>query len=257
LVPAASSRYLCPAQQPVQLVASVSQGATLNWLRNGLPLFAGPATATLTVTQEGTYQAQASQNGCVGRSPDVAVRLSTVGQVSLLPLDEVMQLPVGASLRLQAPAGIDYQYQWFRDKQLVAGASTSDLVVNQPGTYQLRVSQQQCVGWSAEKLVRRSYITSVADPFLTPAADDSLFVAFPNPATAALQIRYQQPGGAAQVRVDVYDLAGSLQQTQVSLTRLANGFHSVELPVRQLPAGLYILRLTDGTRQRSLRFGRR
>lgn len=258
LSPASSRQFLCPEQATVRLVASASYGATLSWLRNGLPVTSGASSSTLTITQQGTYQAQVTQNGCVARSAEVTVQPSTVGNLSVLPIDAIIQLPVGASLSLQASTGTDYTYQWFRDKQVIDNATASSLIVKQPGTYQLRVNQQQCVGWSGDKIVRRSAWTgtSVADSLLSFGADDSTFVAYPNPVLTTLLIRYLQPG-ATQVGVEVYSASGQLEKTGFLLNRLSNGLFSLDLPVGDLPIGSYVLRLTDGPRQRSLRFLRR
>ncbi|MEZ0541527.1 S8 family peptidase [Fibrella arboris] len=257
LTPSSPNQFICPDQVAVKLAATVSYGATLSWLRDGLTV-PGVAGSIFQANQPGTYQAQAIQNGCVGRSPAVNVQASTVNTIMVVPADEVIQLPVGASLSLQAPAETDYKYQWYRDKQLLDNATSSSLLVREPGTYQLRVNQQQCIGWSADKIIRRSTWvgTSVADSLLTFGIDDSTFVAYPNPVLTTLLIRYLQPG-ATQVSVDIYSAAGHMEKTGFRLNRLSNGLFSLDLPVGDLPVGLYILRLTDGPRQRSLRFMRR
>ena len=132
------------------------------------------------------------------------------------------------------------------------------LVVNKPGTYRLQVTQGKCVGWSEDKIVQRSAWTgtSLPDSLLSFGADDSTFIAYPNPVLTPLLIRYLQPG-ATQVRAEVYSSAGHLEKTGFFLNRLPNGLFTLDLPVFDLPVGLYILQLTDGPRQRSLRFMRR
>ena len=258
LSPSAANQFLCPGQVPFQLVASVNYGTTLTWLRNGLPTTTGASSSSLSVTQEGVYRAQVVQNGCVGQSPEVTVRKSTVDPVTVTPTDELIQLPTGASLSLQAAVGTQYEYQWFRDKQPISNAVKMALVVNKPGTYRLRVTQGKCVGWSEDKIVQRSAWTgtSLPDSLLSFGADDSTFIAYPNPVLTTLLIRYLQPG-ATQVRAEVYSSAGHLEKTGFFLNRLPNGLFTLDLPVFDLPVGLYILQLTDGPRQRSLRFMRR
>ncbi|MBO0948818.1 S8 family serine peptidase [Fibrella forsythiae] len=256
--PSAVRQYLCAEQSTVRLIANAGNGTALSWLRNGVQITSGMASSTLVVSQEGTYQAQIIRNGCTGRSAAVEVQVSGVNTITVLPADELLQLPVGASLSLQAAVGKEFQYQWFRDKQVIDNATQSTLVVKQPGTYQVRVNQQQCVGWSAEKVVRHSAWTgdSVADSLLTFGSDDSTFVAYPNPVLTTLLIRYLQPG-ASQVHVDVYSAAGHLEKAGFMLNHLSNGLFTLDLHVGDLPIGLYMLHLTDGPRQRSLRFLRR
>lgn len=253
--PSAAYQFLCPGQVATRLVASGNYGTSLTWLRDGVPLTSGASSSTLTVTLPGMYQAQATQKGCVGRSANVTVQPTTVSNVPVSPTDEIIQLPAGASLSLQGPAGTDYQYQWFKDKQPIGNATQVSLLVNQSGTYRLRINQQQCTGWSTDRLVRRSAWTgtSLADSLLTFASDDSTFIAYPNPVSTTLLIRYLQPG-AKQVRVAVYSVAGQLEKTGFTLNHLPNGLFSLDLPVADLPVGPYILQLNDGIRQRSLRF---
>ena len=256
--PSATNQFLCPGNVPIQLAASVNYGTSLIWLRNGLPVSTGAVSSSLSVTQEGVYRAQVVQNGCTGQSPEITVRKTTVDQVTVTPTDEVIQLPAGASLSLQATADNQFAYQWFRDRQPVSDAVNSNLVINRLGTYRLRVSQGNCVGWSDDKLVQRSAWTgtSLPDSLLSFGSDDSTFIAYPNPVLTTLLIRYLQPG-ATQVRAEVYSSAGHLEKTGFFLNRLPNGLFTLDLPVFDLPVGLYILQLTDGPRQRSLRFMRR
>ena len=88
-------------------------------------------------------------------------------------------------------------------------------------------------------------ITSVTDPLLTSGFSDGTFVAYPNLVPTTLLIRYLQPE-ATEITLDVYSAGGRIEKKALSLNRLSDGLFSLDLPVHDLPPGLYVLRLTDG-----------
>ena len=89
----------------------------------------------------------------------------------------------------------------------------------------------------------------------TDGANDSAFVAYPNPVVSTLLVRYLQPG-ATSVMAEVYSVAGHLEKTG-RFKKTTNNLFTLDLPVADLPVGVYVLRVSDGRRVRSLRFLRR
>ncbi|MEZ0612187.1 S8 family peptidase [Fibrella sp. WM1] len=252
----AQTVYLCPEQAPAQLVAAVEagKGITVNWLRNG-QLIADATSQTLTVSQAGQYRAQLTQQGCRTFSQEITARPTTLDQVRLLPADNTVLIPAGATARLQGPTGDQFRYAWYKGGQPLLNASSQWLLVDEPGTYRLKVSQQQCSGWSDEKPVRWSSwagVTALPDSLLSFAQADSVMVAYPNPTSQTLYIRYVRPG-ASQVTVDIVDLWGHrLGISQVMQHR--QGLFWLDLPVANLMSGQYLLHFTDGDRVKALRF---
>jgi hypothetical protein len=248
--------FLCPEQAPAQLVAAVEAGksSTLNWLRNG-QLISGATSQTLTPQLPGSYRVQLTQNGCRTFSPEVVVRASSLSTVAIQPGGADIQLPSGASVRLQGPSGEQFRYSWYKGKQVIQNATNPQLIVVEPGTYRLRVAQQQCVAWSDEKTVRWSSWSSVGtlpDTLISFENADSALMAFPNPASQTLYVRYVRPG-ATQTMLEVIDLLGNQVRSPQPMN-LRQGLFWLDLPLYDLVRGQYFLRLTDGYRQRALRF---
>ncbi|WP_051054011.1 S8 family peptidase [Fibrella aestuarina] len=254
----AQTVYLCPEQAPAQLVATVEtgKGITVNWLRNG-QLIANATSQTLTVSQAGQYRAQLTQQGCRTFSQEVTARPATLDQVRILPADNTILIPGGATVRLQGPTGDQFRYAWYKGSQPLSNANRQWLLVDEPGTYRLKVSQQQCSGWSDEKPVRWSSwagVTSLPDSLLSFDQADSVLVAYPNPAVQTLYIRYVRPG-ASQVTVGIVDLWGR-QVSSSQEMRHRQGLFWLDLPIYDLMKGQYLLRFTDGDRVKALRFMR-
>jgi hypothetical protein len=252
----AETAFLCPEQAPTRLAASVEpgKGISLNWLRNG-QLISGATSQTLAPLQPGAYRVQLTQNGCRTFSPEVTVRASSLTAVAVVPTDNDIQFPNGASVRLQGPPGEQFQYSWYKGNQPLANATSPQLIVIEPGTYRLRVAQQQCTAWSEAKMVRWSSWSSVGvlpDTLLSFENADSALVAFPNPASQTLYVRYVRPG-ATRATLEVFDLQGN-QVRSAQPMNLRRGLFWLDLPLYDLMRGQYFLRLTDGYRQRALRF---
>ena len=246
--------YLCTPTSTVPLSATADVGSTLTWFRNG-QLLTGATGTSIAVGQPGLYAAQATLRNCVAQSVAVSAQVATVGTPALLPLEDDIQLPNGASIRLIGPVGSDFQYQWQRDRQPIAGATDRQLLVNAPGAYRLQVSQQQCVGLSSEKTVQRSSwagLSTLPDSLVAFDGADSTFVVYPVPTPGTLFVRYVRPG-ATTVSVTVYDIIGNVQLETMPLG-FRQGLFYLDMPVHGLPLGLYLLHLTDGSRSKSVRF---
>ena len=68
----------------------------------------------------------------------------------------------------------------------------------------------------------------------------------PNPASGSATLHYKQPL-AGLVRVRILDLSGTLRAEALPFTQAAAGAHSVALPLRSLPPGLYLITLETAT----------
>ena len=216
------------------------------WLRDGvlMPAING---AVCAVNQAGSYALRLiDSNGCSSRSPETTVRLSTVDDLPLQPEETDLVLLQGATVTLKAPNRTGYHYQWYRDKLAIPEATHYQLSVSQPGTYNVRITQQSCVGWSPERSVRMAVLTAT-----TPDPAASL-VLYPNPAENLLSVQYLNPA-VRLVQISVVDLRGILQQRPVQL-KSVNGRFETGLPITNLPPGHYILRLNDGLHTQTRRF---
>ncbi|UHG91045.1 S8/S53 family peptidase [Spirosoma oryzicola] len=245
LISPATTQLLCPNGPPLQLTATNAVDGQIEWLRNGTVLPDAQST-TLTVVEPGRYQVRLTQQDCQSLSDSVSVRQSTVGTVSLKPAETELVLLRGATVTLYAPTGTDYRYQWYRDNNILANAADYRLSVSEQGVYKVRVTQQNCVGWSTERTVHLPVLTAVSLP------TDSLFTVYPNPAEQTLTIQYAYPNTSA-VTISVLDINGQ-SHLSPALSKASNGQIETTLTVSDLPAGVYYLRVIDRDRARIARF---
>lgn len=238
-------QWLCNPGQAIRLQANATAGASVEWLRDGA-IIANARTTAITVTEPGRYQVRVTQGNCQALSAETVIWPTLVDSIDLLPRERELTLPQGAAVTLLAPVESTFRYQWFRDGNALTNAVTSRLLVSQEGVYKVQISQQNCVGFSPERVVKTGLVTG------TTATPDNYLMLYPNPAERVLSVRYANPA-VKQVRVSMFDLRGVLQR-QPTVLKPFNGRFEGELPIGELPAGQYVLRLTDGLRTETRRF---
>lgn len=77
-------------------------------------------------------------------------------------------------------------------------------------------------------------------------------VALPNPAGSTATLRYEL-GQSAPVSVTVTNLLGATVHTATTATRQAAGTRELQLPVQHLANGIYLVRLSAGAQQQTVR----
>ncbi len=244
------SQWLCNPDEPVQMKAIpvngvTMPGATFSWLLNNT-VIPHANNSTFSVTQPGRYRVRVVYRVCQVVSDEKMVLPSSVSNLDLVPTGAEFRLPPGAALTLKVLQDTSYQYQWYRDNDLLPNARGYSLLVSQAGTYRVRVTQHNCVGWSTE----RTIVTSV----LTATTPDPIghFNIYPNPAETTLYVRYANPL-EKQIHIQVVDLQGRLWNTAVSLKNQQGETQST-IAIQHLPPGVYMLLLSEGDRIQTERF---
>ncbi|GAB3555670.1 hypothetical protein GCM10027577_42000 [Spirosoma fluminis] len=238
-------QWVCSSQKPIVLKAMSDSDTSYEWFGDGIRI-TGASSSSLSVNQPGSYQVQVTQAGCKALSSATTVRLTTVNTIDLQPSESELILPQGAAVTLTAPVDATYSYQWLRDTIALQKATTYRLSVTQPGVYKVRITQQNCVGWSPARIIRTAILTG------TSLGPDNRFRLYPNPAESLLTVDYV-PATTQRVQVSVYNLHGVLVYNSLPL-RTANGLLRTVVPVSHLMPGQYILQLTDGLTTRVGRF---
>lgn len=245
----AGNQWLCADGTPISFTAASAGGLSLSvakieWLKDGAVV--GDATAsTFQVTQPGTYQLRVTQNGCQAVSAASVVQTTSVKNLTLSPTETELLLPKGATITLKAPYDTSYQYQWYRNEVALSSARTNSLMVAETGRYKVQVTQHSCIGWSTDRVIESSIVTATTTD---PVGSLSLY---PNPAENTLSIRYTNPQ-AKQVQLLLLDGRGVLQQPPLVL-KPQNSLFESDISVLNLPAGEYILQVSDGS---SIQVGR-
>ncbi|WP_018620236.1 S8 family serine peptidase [Spirosoma luteum] len=244
------NQWLCNPDESVQLKAIpvngvTMPGATFSWLLNNT-VIPHAADSTFRVTQPGRYRVRVVYKACQVLSDEKTVLASSVNNLDLVPAGAEFRLPPGATLTLKVPQDTSYQYQWYRNNDLLPNARTYSLLVSQAGTYRVRVTQHACVGYSTDRTILTTVLTAtVPDP-------TGHFGIYPNPAETMLYVRYANPT-AKQVHLQVVDLQGRAWNTPVSLNNQLGETHGA-ITIQYLPPGVYILQLSEGDKTQTERF---
>lgn len=120
----------------------------------------------------------------------------------------------------------------------MANDRLNQVLEEQPGTYNVQITQHDCTSCSANRLVETSALAAT-DPNL-----NSYLTIYPNPAEHILSVQYTNPLSTA-VRISIVDMNGVSQPLLISFKAQNSQIDGI-ISVQTLPTGVYIVKLTDG-----------
>jgi hypothetical protein len=224
---------ICPGDSTL-LNANTGTGFSYVWLRNDT-VIAGANTASLVVRSNGNYRVRITN--AVGCSATSAVQ--TIG---LLPRPAAPVLSIVVDTIFARPGtGL----LWFRNGILLAGVSDSNLVITQTGYYTAQRTQGACVSDSSNGILVDAVSTA-------PDLGFAGWKMYPNPANSWLQLDFELTNREPMM-LEVRDARGSLVQYEVYRPEFI-GSQQYRLALDPLPAGIYLLRASQGQQQRTQRF---
>jgi hypothetical protein len=121
-------------------------------------------------------------------------------------------------------------YQWYLNGEIVDGATNRTLVFDEPGSYQLLTTVEDC-----------NYFT---DPFIILSAEDvaqQTFTVYPNPTASSVKIRFKDSKQVHQVMIT------SAMGQRVMATQTQH--RELEVNVEGFASGIYIVEV-DGRKQK-------
>ena len=238
---------VCP-NNGTRLTANTGSDYIYQWLRDG-QLLAGANTPILSTAEPGNYTVAITSSQCTAVSNATQV-LSAVMQPTVSTNTGTI-IPKGGSIRLTTNVGENTLYQWYKDEKTIATATGPRYVATESGKYAVKLTQNSC-----SLLSKALQITSVLD--VIPASIKPKNVAapvayielkslklYPNPASHNLVVSYDSEN-SYNLTATVTNLSGiSLMSKPLNDngSTFANQFD-----VSLLPAGVYIVQITDGSR---------
>lgn len=181
-VSAAGRTKIC-AGQTVTLSASSTLGVNYQWLKNG-GLIPGATLPTYAASQTGAYSVRVTNTGtgCSKTGNSVSVTVNSL-PLAAVTANGPTSFCNGDSVVLQANSGVGYSYQWRKNGNPVAGATSINYSAKSAGTYKVKVTDaNSCTQLSQGMVVSvpcRDFETAVGEVevFPNPASGNISFVA--------------------------------------------------------------------------------
>lgn len=224
-----------------ELSTSVSGGKgpyTYQWKHAGADI-AGAVAAKYLPSETGVYSVLVTDSqGCTGISSVFPVEVKPVpkptitsGAVYIVP-DEPVQL------RTEAASG--QTYQWFRNNQPLPGATGATYITTEAGEYTVAVTHGECTATSSAFQLQMVLARE-------PAFESLKLEIFPNPFQNEAEIKLNAPDGGSAI-LTLLD-SGGKPLMESSLTGISAGY-TFFLPLQQLQAGVYFIRVNAGGQQK-------
>ncbi|MBP6333869.1 MAG: T9SS type A sorting domain-containing protein [Bacteroidia bacterium] len=128
----------------VVLDAGSASGRTFQWYRNASPI-SGATGNVYSAAQTGSYTVLVTITGtsCTATSAPLVVTVNPAPGASISTTDPTVFCQ-GDSALLQAQTGTGYSYQWFRNSQIIATGTSSQLNALTTGAYTVVTSIGSC-----------------------------------------------------------------------------------------------------------------
>ncbi len=154
------------------LTAANTGGLDIQWLRNGLPI-TGATSATLTVTQAGSYAVRVDDNGCTNTSNNAVVSISTGAPDNInISANGATTFCEGGSVELETTSSLSgLNVEWLEDGTAVAGQTGNTLELNglAAGTYTYELGVTNGCGGDTSNAITINVTAAPAAPTIDPA----------------------------------------------------------------------------------------
>jgi hypothetical protein len=205
--------------------ATSTYGNTYQWYRNGIAIN-GANAATYSAAQAGSYTVVIQRDGCTNTSNAIVT--------SVLPYINPVAVAVGNtqicngdSLTLYTQSGTNYNYQWYRNGIIIAGATSSIYKAALPGNYSVTVSYNGLCSQTSN-LIAVNVSPAINAALASPNAGP--IVRFCPNTINKLEVQVQAPNVSYQWYYNGYTLPGAIGSS-LNITQ----------------AGSYYVRLTNST----------
>jgi hypothetical protein len=220
----------------------------IQWYQNSTDMLVG-TDDSLLVTQEGQYWATyTSPDGCVSTSASEAISFEVIPQSiafvnenNILSLSDSSMLPDQSSIR------------WFKDGVLLEGAVDITYCIEADGIYTLAVTDMRngCRATYSQAVIYDPNFPLCDFPVVEGLPNGVTSVQlFPNPTYGPLNFLLKA-SEMKRVQVSLHTITG--QQLKMEYWDLTPGTQREEWDLLDLPAGMYVIRLSADEKEESWR----
>jgi 3',5'-cyclic AMP phosphodiesterase CpdA len=225
----------CEGSKGLLTLNSEAQFEVVRWRRDGVEI-EGQSGKTLEIEQGGSYHAVIRYSGgCLSETALFVVERNP------LPKGEIEE----KGNILTAPAG--FTYQWFRNGELISGATSRELTVHQMGEYTVELTSE--AGCKAKLKAVEMTISGLG---INRVVDAEELKIFPNPASNFLEVEIISDQNTSYSSIRVYGMDGKEVTSSVIISK--TGSNSFAFDITKLANATYLIYL-EGDNQRTY-FGR-
>jgi hypothetical protein len=226
----------CEGEKGILTLTSEAEFEVIRWRKDGVEI-EGQKAKTLEISQSGKYLAVIRyQGGCLSETNDFVV------EVNPLPKGEIEE----KGNVLTAPAG-SFTYQWFRNGELITGATSRELTVHQMGEFTVELTSE-----AGCKAKLKPVVMTISGLGTSRIVDAEELRIFPNPASNFLEVEIISDQNTSYSSIRVYGMDGKDVTSSVIISK--TGSKSFSFDITKLANATYLIYL-EGDNQRTY-FGR-
>jgi hypothetical protein len=241
----APSLILCGNEGSIVMTASSEAGYTFQWNKEDEAI-EGATGVTYTAEEIGHYSVTATKDGNSVTSASVEVIDENAPTASISTIDETNICKTHIAL-LSANTGPEYTYVWKLDGEDIPASNVPDYQATVPGTYTVTISNP-CGEVTSNPIVITS-CEAVADLISMEEEGDRNLHSYPNPSGGIFTVEMQTDEMLPDdmINMEIINIAGQVVQKQRPTQVGGYVRQYIELD-RSMPSGLYIVRITAGTK---------
>jgi len=220
-----SDNDLCPGEEATLNVSNFA--GTYNWLRNGR-FFTSTDVPTLTTSTPGEYTVEFVAGTCTEQSESFMLNVNDVPQVRIRRDGDELFLSIEGQVTSTS-------ITWFLDDVAQPGLTDERIAPTQVGVYRAELTFGSCPTGSGGKYFSPSAVTGMEDQ---PELENKALVIYPNPTPDALFVQLPQLAGKVSL-----ELVDNLGRTLQHKSQEVSGAETLQLNLKGLPAGTYLLKV--------------
>jgi hypothetical protein len=232
---------LCTGDSVV-LQADTAENRLYQWKMNDKEI-AGANSSRLIAKETGNYSVAITANGCTEHASDLSV---TILDKPLNPIVSTSGQNIvcnDTTVKLTAPTGEGYLYQWNRNDTAITGAHAHIFNANETGVYSVTIFNICATAASNNVLIEDCTTTGISS-----LEDDNGFTIFPNPTTGIATLEISADVFEDQpIRIDVLSSNGQLLKSY--RPKAAHSLVREQIEMNQSYAeGIYLIRISSGSK---------
>ncbi|MDI1321268.1 MAG: T9SS type A sorting domain-containing protein [Algoriphagus sp.] len=221
----------CEGEKGLLTLTSEAQFEVIRWRRDGVEI-EGQKGKTLEIGQGGKYHAVIRyQGGCLSETNEFVVEVNPLPKGEIEVKGNVLTAPVGS-----------FKYQWFRNGELISGATSRELTVHQMGEFTVELTSE--AGCKAKLKSVEMTISGLGNNWVVEPEELKVY---PNPASRNVEVEIISDQNSSFGSIRVYGMDGKDVSSSVKINR--SGSSSFTLDISQLSNGTYMIVL-EGDKQK-------